>query len=327
MKRLLLLLIFGLSCTVQAGFVTIPIGQENDDAEEAEDGADGLDLGSSDLELIFDGERQKVGLRFNPAPIPGGVAITNAYIQFRVDEVSGGIVTLTFRGEAQDDSAAFRDVPFNISARPTTAASVDWDPPNWDNAFEIGPAQRTPDLSAIIQEIVDRPGWAAGQALSVFVRGNSDFPRVATAFDGSPPLLRVAWYDLAIDNVRAEVAGATAELHGLLNAGETLPANVTVYWGVTDGGQTPGSWDNSAPLGVAASGPVVYPIAGLSADTQYFYRFAVSDANHTRWARESSRFNTGSVSVEASDAMGFEAGNDLSCSTISRPGGSPTFPL
>ncbi len=45
-----------------------------------------------------------------------------------------------------------------------------------------GPDQRTPDLSAVIQEVVNRPGWASGNAIAVIITGTGK--RVADSFDG-----------------------------------------------------------------------------------------------------------------------------------------------
>src|SRR6185503_9504151 len=57
-----------------------------DDAEESATGS--LTLTSSDIELVYDGGAQKVGLRFSGLTIPRGVTITRAYLQFTVDEVT-----------------------------------------------------------------------------------------------------------------------------------------------------------------------------------------------------------------------------------------------
>ena len=49
-----------------------------------------------------------------------------------------------------------------------------------------GPAQQSPDISLIIQEIVDRPGWTSGNALVLIFEPNSgDNSRPAWTFDGS----------------------------------------------------------------------------------------------------------------------------------------------
>ena len=52
----------------------------SDDAEEAASG--GMSLTSSDLELVYDGSNQKVGMRFTSVAVPRGATITRAYLQF-----------------------------------------------------------------------------------------------------------------------------------------------------------------------------------------------------------------------------------------------------
>lgn len=61
-----------------------------------------------------------------------------------------------------------------------------------------GPDQLTPDVSSIVQELVDQPGWASGNAMAIVIEPlNADFinaNRTAIAFDGDPgaaPLLRI----------------------------------------------------------------------------------------------------------------------------------------
>jgi hypothetical protein len=71
---------------------------------------------------------------------------------------------------------------------------VAWSPPDWTSVGAAGAAERTPDLSALLQEIVDRPGWAPGNALVLVVTGTGT--RTAESFDGAPaaaPVLRVEY--------------------------------------------------------------------------------------------------------------------------------------
>ena len=49
----------------------------------------------------------------------------------------------------------------------------------------MDPGRRdTPDLGAVVQEIVSRPGWAAGNAVVLIVSGTGH--RTARAYDGKP---------------------------------------------------------------------------------------------------------------------------------------------
>jgi hypothetical protein len=59
---------------------------------------------------------------------------------------------------------------------------------------QAGLAQRTPNLSAVVQEIVNRPGWASGKAMAFIITGNGH--RTAEAYNGNAaqaPLLHLEW--------------------------------------------------------------------------------------------------------------------------------------
>jgi PKD repeat protein len=156
------------------------IATGSDDAEEFAGGS--MYLNSSDIELVFDNDNQKVGLRFINLAIPNRATITRAYIQFEADETQSEATNLLVQGQAADNANAFGSGSGNISARPRTAASTSWSPPAWALVGEAGPNQRTPDLSAVIQEIVNRPAWASGNALAIIISGTGH--RTARAFEG-----------------------------------------------------------------------------------------------------------------------------------------------
>ena len=64
----------------------------------------------------------------------------------------------------------------------------------WTTVEAAGLDQRTPDLSAILQEIVDRPGWASGHGLVLIMTGSG--VQQAKAFEhtpANPPLLHVEY--------------------------------------------------------------------------------------------------------------------------------------
>ncbi|MEN8158972.1 MAG: metallophosphoesterase [Myxococcota bacterium] len=165
-----------------------------DDAEQDVVGLD-TDFGSGDLEMSFDAlTQQLVGLRFRDVPIPAGATIGSAFLQFEADEADSGPTPLLVEGEAADDAAPFQELPDDLGARARTAAAVPWSPPAWLSKGDAGPAQRSPDLSPLLQEIVDRPGWVPGNALAILISG--DGVRTAESVEGSPagaPLLSVDW--------------------------------------------------------------------------------------------------------------------------------------
>jgi PKD repeat protein len=164
-----------------------------DDAEQAASGS--MYLNSSDLEFVFDASLtsnpQTVGMRFTGLQIPPGATITAAYIQFVAKEAQSESTNVAIRGEAADNAAIFATTASNISTRPRTTAATTWIPAAW-TAGAAGAAQRTPDLTNVIREVVGRPGWVLGNSLAIIVTGMGH--RTAYAFDATAtqcPLLHV----------------------------------------------------------------------------------------------------------------------------------------
>ncbi len=179
---------------VSGGVVTVEsrVAASSDDAEEKPSG--GMRLTSSDLEMVFDRDDQQVGMRFNAVDLPRGAAIVNAYIQFQADEINSGDTSLTVRAEDTDNAPTFTNTSGNISSRNTTTASVPWSPVPWTTKGEAGVDQRTPNLAAVVQKIVSRPGWSSGNSMVMIVTGTGE--RVAESYNGDQagaPLLHVEY--------------------------------------------------------------------------------------------------------------------------------------
>jgi hypothetical protein len=172
--------------------VDIPIVAGGDDIEErTSDGR--IDMASSDLDMTLDNTvpQNAVGLRFTQVGIPHGAAITNAYVQFKADETSSEVTTLTINALAFDNANPFATAVFSLSRAARTTASVGWNPVAWTERLQ-GIDQRTPNLAPVLQEIFDRPAWASGNALSLVITGSGR--RVAKSFElGAPAVLHVEY--------------------------------------------------------------------------------------------------------------------------------------
>lgn len=162
--------------------VEVPIDGGMNDVEERPNG--NIYPNSSDLELVTDGGPQHVGLRFEEVGVPAGAEIVDAYLQFTVDEATAGPTDLLVRGDARADVPAFTTGAYDLSRRPTTSATVRWTPAAWPAVDEAGPAQRTPPLTAIVQEIVDHPDYEPGNAMAFIITG--DGRRTARSYERSP---------------------------------------------------------------------------------------------------------------------------------------------
>ncbi|MEO2024607.1 MAG: PQQ-binding-like beta-propeller repeat protein [Fuerstiella sp.] len=159
----------------------IPVNHVNDDAEESDSGS--VDLDSSDLELVEDSGSQLVGVRFNDIRLNRGTQVRGAYIQFTCDESSDDPTSLLISAEDTDDAARFSDDRHDLSSRTLTQKQVAWSPGEWPKSKQAGEMQRTPDLAALVQSVIDRSDWQPGNSLAFLISGTGK--RVANASRGN----------------------------------------------------------------------------------------------------------------------------------------------
>lgn len=103
------------------------------------------------------------GYRFTDVKIPKGAVITKAALTLAYNWRSGPADTVIY-GEASDNAAAFSAAGSDISSRAKTSASTAWTAmpeAAWGTRFE------SPDISGVIQEVVNRNGWSSGNSLAV----------------------------------------------------------------------------------------------------------------------------------------------------------------
>jgi len=129
-------------------------------------------------------------------PIPAGATITEAFLRVTAESAgSGSGCNANCYFNAVDDA----DAP--ISAAEFTALSLG-NAIAWSNiaAWTANSKYDTPELKTILQAIIDRDGWATGQALQVIIRNNastSNLYRTAHSIDYSSgaycPELHIKW--------------------------------------------------------------------------------------------------------------------------------------
>lgn len=165
------------------------VAASSDDAEE--DKATGAhDLTSSDLELTQDGSKnQWIGMRFTNVTIPQGAVVTNAYLQFTVDEAQPDPTSVTIYGQNADNTATFAAVNNDVSSRPRTTTTVAWNNiPAWTTLGDAGLDQRTPDIKTIVQQLLNRPGWVSGNAMTFLIDGTGHRTARSYDFSGTGPV-------------------------------------------------------------------------------------------------------------------------------------------
>lgn len=124
------------------------------------------------------------GIRFPSVSIPQGSAISSAVLTlYSYGSNSGTVCKVKIYGNDVDNAVA-PTTHAEAQGLALTSASVSW---SGIGAWTAGNGYDTPDLSAIIQEIVDRPGWSSGNALQIIIHddgSSSGAYRTPHAWDG-----------------------------------------------------------------------------------------------------------------------------------------------
>jgi hypothetical protein len=137
--------------------------------------------------------------RFVSVTIGQGDLIESASLDLFV--FSGSLDDFAFDIYAEDvDNSGVIEGGASIPGRTRTTATVNWTAPNAGVGSEV-----SPDISDVIQEVVDRGGWASGNALTILgvdpqsaagasVHDYQEFPATAAELDivhtagGAPPI-------------------------------------------------------------------------------------------------------------------------------------------
>jgi hypothetical protein len=179
--------------------ISIPVKNGQDDVEETQAGL--IYFTSTDLEMVFDDYNfdpgvengfQKIGLRFQEVYIPSGAVIDSAFIQFRSDETDDDFAELLIYSEKSLDALPFDNGDLNVSSRIMFSDSVYWTPPAWTQTGQIGPAQKTPDVRSILQNVIDQENWESGNSIVFKIVGtgvslvDEHALRVADSYEGKP---------------------------------------------------------------------------------------------------------------------------------------------
>ncbi len=152
--------------------VTFPAS--SDDAEQENDEIDALF--DDDIDAGWEGAPEdfnvlSCGLRFQNICIPKGARIDSAFIRVHSHEskTPEDVAELTIYGNDVDHAETFTEDAL-ITGRTYTEASVEW---TVAEEWGLWTPHRTADISNIVQEIIDRDGWAFGNAIAFIIEGEN----------------------------------------------------------------------------------------------------------------------------------------------------------
>ena len=116
--------------------------------------------------------------------VPQGATISGATLTLRSNNAGNASqLNMVIRAEAADNPTAPTSNA-DAKARSLTTANVAWTITTWTNGSDFA----SPDISAVIQEVVNRAGWASGNHINIFVTSISsptNIYRSAVSFQSS----------------------------------------------------------------------------------------------------------------------------------------------
>lgn len=118
------------------------------------------------------------GLLFKNVTIAQGDTITTAPLTVEIGSLSFDDPDVDIWAEDVDNAATFTTTNNDITNRTPTTAVVQWTASSVGTGSVVGP-----DLAAVIQEIVSRPGWVSGNAIAIILAGRSTNPLRFNAYD------------------------------------------------------------------------------------------------------------------------------------------------
>ncbi len=193
-----------------------------------------------------------IGVRFKNINIPQGATITSARLEFEVDTTSTTATNLTIKGHKVSSSTTFTSSDNNISSRlstEATTASVTWNSvPNLAVNYKLV----SPDLTSVVQEIVNQAGWANGNAMTFLISGSGN--KIVESYDSEPaaaPKLYITyvssgtWQKTVRDQLRELVVAMRADANtpivdnlyeaALYYRGSAVDSGTRRYYGASGG--------------------------------------------------------------------------------------------
>lgn len=147
-----------------------------------------------------DGGQIQAGLEFS-LPIPRGARIVSARLEMRGATDQQGTPQIGLRAYSVGNAPPFvASSPVALSAHaPLGAQLVVWNAPSFHEDDDIV----SPDLTSLLQPVIDRADWSANQSFGLVLLGdaapNGTWRCVHNLGSGDPPVLRVRWSALPPD--------------------------------------------------------------------------------------------------------------------------------
>jgi chitodextrinase len=214
----------------------------------------------------------QIGLRFSNVAIPPNAIINQANLELLGDIDDDNNASSLMIVASVENSAVVWDSGNKPSQRTRTSAGVVWNTMPW-----IATTYTSPNISSVIQEIVNRSGWSSGNSLAIIIRNNgttaADADRGFSSYEGGTAPKLIITYTAPSADTQAPIVPTGLTATAISNT------QINLSWTA--------STDNVAVAGyrvyrngtqIATSTGTTYSNTGLTASTQYSYTVSAYDA-------------------------------------------------
>lgn len=185
MKKSFILILVALFTAVTAQANTLDSTKASRGADDGYSGGSVVDTSSTSLYIGSQGAvpGPRFFFRFTNVQVPQGKTIDSAFLYIRATSTDPADSAIncgyTIYAEDVDNSTAITETDTaTFNARPLTSASTSYtlNVMTWNNGtYYFFPLQSivSGGFKSVVQEVVDRPGWSAGNAMTIRVHDNA----------------------------------------------------------------------------------------------------------------------------------------------------------
>ena len=156
--------------------LNLQVNQSSDDALENASG--GVTINGTSM--TFNNSGFWIGYRFQNVTIPNASTINTATLSYYVTSTARDDNEQDVYGEDVDDAATFSTAANNISGRTLTTAKTNV------TANSVGVGFYAVDVTAVVQEIINRAGWVSGNDLALIMDALTGVNLSPDTYDNSP---------------------------------------------------------------------------------------------------------------------------------------------
>jgi len=176
-----------------------------------------IDTGAEMIQTSDTNGPNMLGFRFKGLEVPQGAKIVDAHLRLIAAESESSLANAKIYGDDTVFSAVFNgNFDNDASLRMPTMASV-----AWNNIGETisGTGIKSPNLAAIVEEIVAKPGWLPGNPMTLLIEGDgSSGSRSFKTLDGDGAATLIVSYQLDESSLAGESVPLRTGRDDLLSA-------------------------------------------------------------------------------------------------------------